>query len=122
MNTRKWVTDEVIILLDEGHEISLDKDFIRYYSKKGDKYILIYPDGKVAYTASELTVKVNLFEVYMKEYHIRKKKNKFSLKLISSTTDKVSMGKGFKDNEERIRADRKKANDKIKRSLGLRNN
>ena len=119
MSTRKWITDEVIILLDEGCEISLDKDFARYYSKKGDTYNFIFPNSEIEYSASQLIDMVRHLDFAETLYYIRRKK-KFGLKLISSNTDKVSMGKGFKGNEERVRADRKRANDKIKRSLGIR--
>lgn len=120
MNIRKWVTEEVLILLDEGCEISLDKDFKRYYSKKGETYNFIFPNNEFEYHTSQFMEMVRNLEVSERKYYIRKKEEKFVLKLISSTTDKVSMGKGFKGNEERIREDRKRANDKIKRSLGIR--
>lgn len=119
MNTRKWITEEVLILLDEGCEISLDNEFKRYYSKKGDNYTFTFPNSEFEYSASQLMEMVRHIEFAGTEYYIRRKP-KFGLKLISSNTDKVSMGKGFKGNEERVRADRKRANDKIKRSLGIR--
>ena len=122
MLRRTWITEEIIAMLDRGCEISLDENFANYYSKDGDTYTLSVRVRSINFTEMQLIESVKHYEMSEENYFIREKKKKFSLKLVSSNADTVSMGKGFKDNEERIIADRKRANDKIKRSLGIRNN